>query len=653
MPAFPSGPSWPIVSYRFDINDATASGSPADFRDALQRARRLPPCPELKHMEMAETECHGWGGFGDADDALFVEPYVVLLRRSFIKRIPSTTLRAMVDAECRRWREERGVERVPAAIKKEKKEQVQESLLRATIPSVRQIGVFIDQKASRFYVLANGSGIDGIEKQVRLLLQDAYGGRVTVRAVGFAAEVGAMFPSQSLPASLSRDFMRYLTSKWTQTLRVGDVSPFTIELPEQIDMAVEGHGRMSASGENEAERLLEERGGEDDTVIRRATFNVRDDLGEWTFKVGGDGTLLRATMPRSGETSEVASEAFVRAALCVRAQQMLEALVHAFVVEEVEPQMDRLAQYPLFVSNIAGLAAHVEWTQAVEQVEGEEAAKPVRPPPSSLFGPIVVPRHVEHELEKEWLAEKNAADDDDDVPADVAPPPVSTDVALRAAEDMYEQALAVVATTQRASASVLQRMLKIGYSPAGSLLDLMEARGVIGPARGSQPREVFIKAAAPTAAEENAPEPVHAVGLPVDEEADRRMEQLIAERDGARQAVDMLVGSGLTPQEVLDQLVQHQASLEEPPAATTPNEVDTPTYTWDAPGEPPAMPGPKGVVSPSQWAQAIAAVRKVEPDQVSPGWLSRLTPVSRDKAKVIIAAMRERGLLPAEPPGDA
>ena len=49
----------------------------------------------------------------------------------------------------------------------------------------------------------------------------------------------------------------------------------------------------------------------------------------------------------------------------------------------------------------------------------------------------------------------------------------------------------------RASTSYLQRKLKIGYSRAARLMDVLEERGVIGPADGAKPREILEKGSAP------------------------------------------------------------------------------------------------------------------------------------------------------------
>ena len=60
-------------------------------------------------------------------------------------------------------------------------------------------------------------------------------------------------------------------------------------------------------------------------------------------------------------------------------------------------------------------------------------------------------------------------------------------------DDLYDSAHAAVEEAGRASTSYLQRKLKIGYSRAARLMDVLEARGVIGPADGSKPREVLTR----------------------------------------------------------------------------------------------------------------------------------------------------------------
>lgn len=59
-------------------------------------------------------------------------------------------------------------------------------------------------------------------------------------------------------------------------------------------------------------------------------------------------------------------------------------------------------------------------------------------------------------------------------------------------DELLEQAIQIIRETRRASTSSLQRRLRIGYNRAGRLMDNLEERGIIGPPRGSDPREILI-----------------------------------------------------------------------------------------------------------------------------------------------------------------
>ncbi len=60
-------------------------------------------------------------------------------------------------------------------------------------------------------------------------------------------------------------------------------------------------------------------------------------------------------------------------------------------------------------------------------------------------------------------------------------------------DELLDEAAACVFEAKRASASLLQRRLKVGYARAARLLDLMEARGLIGPGDGAKPRDVYFE----------------------------------------------------------------------------------------------------------------------------------------------------------------
>ncbi|MFC1498264.1 DNA translocase FtsK 4TM domain-containing protein [Verrucomicrobiota bacterium] len=59
-------------------------------------------------------------------------------------------------------------------------------------------------------------------------------------------------------------------------------------------------------------------------------------------------------------------------------------------------------------------------------------------------------------------------------------------------EDLINTAIQVIKETQRASTSSLQRRLRIGYTRAARIMDILEERGMVGPPRGSDPREILI-----------------------------------------------------------------------------------------------------------------------------------------------------------------
>jgi S-DNA-T family DNA segregation ATPase FtsK/SpoIIIE len=60
-------------------------------------------------------------------------------------------------------------------------------------------------------------------------------------------------------------------------------------------------------------------------------------------------------------------------------------------------------------------------------------------------------------------------------------------------DEKYEEAIRLVAQTGQASISMIQRKLRVGYNRAARMIELMEKEGIIGPADGAKPREVYIR----------------------------------------------------------------------------------------------------------------------------------------------------------------
>ena len=59
-------------------------------------------------------------------------------------------------------------------------------------------------------------------------------------------------------------------------------------------------------------------------------------------------------------------------------------------------------------------------------------------------------------------------------------------------EELIEQCIEVIRSEQKASVSLLQRRLKLGYGRAARIMDELEDRGIVGPSRGAEPRDILI-----------------------------------------------------------------------------------------------------------------------------------------------------------------
>jgi S-DNA-T family DNA segregation ATPase FtsK/SpoIIIE len=59
-------------------------------------------------------------------------------------------------------------------------------------------------------------------------------------------------------------------------------------------------------------------------------------------------------------------------------------------------------------------------------------------------------------------------------------------------EELVEQAIEVIRQTNRASTSIIQRRLRIGYTRAARIMDLLESRGFVGPNKGAEPRDILV-----------------------------------------------------------------------------------------------------------------------------------------------------------------
>ena len=120
-------------------------------------------------------------------------------------------------------------------------------------------------------------------------------------------------------------------------------------------------------------------------------------------------------------------------------------------------------------------------------------ASAVDPAPIRIQGTFVSDQEVENVVtavkdygEPDYIDEEIFVEDDDEEGArDLFGEPMDDD------DPLYDQALEIVVQSGKASASYLQRRLKIGYNRAARLVEEMEERGIVGPANGAKPREVI------------------------------------------------------------------------------------------------------------------------------------------------------------------
>lgn len=59
-------------------------------------------------------------------------------------------------------------------------------------------------------------------------------------------------------------------------------------------------------------------------------------------------------------------------------------------------------------------------------------------------------------------------------------------------EDLIQQCIEVIRSEQKASVSLMQRRLRLGYTRAARIMDELEQRGIVGPSKGAEPRDILI-----------------------------------------------------------------------------------------------------------------------------------------------------------------
>ncbi len=107
---------------------------------------------------------------------------------------------------------------------------------------------------------------------------------------------------------------------------------------------------------------------------------------------------------------------------------------------------------------------------------------------------ILAPYTSDEEIEEavDFIRSQGEPDYHDEILSAVAPAAPGASGATGDLDPLFWEAAQVVVDTQMGSTSGLQRKLSVGYARAGRIMDLLEAKGVVGPQQGSKPREVLM-----------------------------------------------------------------------------------------------------------------------------------------------------------------
>jgi S-DNA-T family DNA segregation ATPase FtsK/SpoIIIE len=86
------------------------------------------------------------------------------------------------------------------------------------------------------------------------------------------------------------------------------------------------------------------------------------------------------------------------------------------------------------------------------------------------------------------------------------PTPIASESGIDEDEEIIQDCIEVIRTEQKASVSLLQRRLRLGYGRAARIMDELENRGIVGPSKGAEPRDILIDLDVQQQAENPAPQ---------------------------------------------------------------------------------------------------------------------------------------------------
>ncbi len=94
----------------------------------------------------------------------------------------------------------------------------------------------------------------------------------------------------------------------------------------------------------------------------------------------------------------------------------------------------------------------------------------------------------------EFIAQQGKPSYEMEIHQQLSKPTASTDIesGIDEDEEIIQQCIEVIRSEQKASVSLLQRRLRLGYTRAARIMDELEGRGIVGPSKGAEPRDILI-----------------------------------------------------------------------------------------------------------------------------------------------------------------
>src|SRR5665213_1986082 len=107
-------------------------------------------------------------------------------------------------------------------------------------------------------------------------------------------------------------------------------------------------------------------------------------------------------------------------------------------------------------------------------------------------GALITDKELENIVS--FIAKQGKPDYDPEIHKQLSKPTVNTDIesGIDEDEELVQQCIDVIRSEQKASVSLLQRRLRLGYTRAARIMDELEGRGIVGPSKGAEPRDILI-----------------------------------------------------------------------------------------------------------------------------------------------------------------